>query len=231
MDKKIKNYTMLAVIYVAVFAIYNVLVFLIFGDKNDCFWISYAFMCVAFLGNLGIVLYTTKSKNMEAVFLGIPLVSFSVFHIAAEFFVSIVFMLFRNVASVQLTVSIQVILLLIFIIFAAAAILSKNAVESVTQTVSTNVANIKNLSVDVQMLETQCLDPELKKQLHKVAEAIKFSDPMVNDSVAQLDEMIRSKVTELKYCCQNNEKNEAIQICFKLESYISERNKRLMLSK
>ena len=72
---------------------------------------------------------------------------------------------------------------------------------------------------------------ELKKELHKVSEAIQYSDPMTNDSVAQLDEMIKGKVSELKYLCQSNNKAEAMQACFKLQAYVKERNAKLLISK
>ena len=70
-----------------------------------------------------------------------------------------------------------------------------------------------------------------KKQLHKIRDAIYYSDPMTNDYVAQVDQMIRDKVTELKYFCQSDNKNEALQTCFKLKAYIDERNAKLLISK
>lgn len=229
--KNYKNHILAAVMYAAVLAIYNVLVFLIFDNYNEIFWISYSFMTVSYLANIAVVMFSSKVKDVEAVFMGIPLLSFSVFHVIAELFASTVFIIFRNSVSVKLTVAIQIVLLLLFVAFAAAALLSKNAVETINKTVKVNSANIKGLAVDVQLLEEDCIDPELKNLLHKVREAIYYSDPMTNESVASIDEMIKSKITELKYLCQNNNKNEAMQVCYKLQSYIKERNSKLMLTK
>lgn len=226
-----KNHILAAVIYAAVLAIYNVLIFLIFDNFNEIFWISYSFMTASFLANIAVVMLSSKAKDAEAVFMGIPLLSFSVFHVVAELFASTVFIIFRGSASVKLTVAIQIVLLLIFVIFAAAALLSKNAVDTINTTVKVNSANIKGLAADVQLLEEDCIDQELKNLLHKVRDAIYYSDPMTNESVASIDEMIKSKITELKYLCQNNNKNEAMQVCYKLHAYIKERNSKLMLTK
>lgn len=233
MGKKmnVKQYVNMSIVFAAVFAIYNIIVLLLFEDKNDIFWISYGFMFAAFAVNVGVTVFSFKTLDTEAVFMGIPLLSFSVFYFFAELFASTIFMLFRDHASVKLTVSIQVIMLLIYIIFAALAIMSRNAVQAIEQDVKTKVAGIKNLSVDVKILEDQCMDAELKRELHKIAEAIRYSDPMANESTAELDELVKAKVSELKFQCNSNNKNAAVQTCYQLNSYISERNQRLILSK
>ncbi len=228
---KLKQYLTISIVYAAVFAIYNIIVLLIFNNKNDVFWTSYAFMAAAFVANISVTLFSFKTFDVEAVFMGIPLLSFSIFYFFGELFVSFVFMLFRGFASLKLTIAIQVIFLLVFIIFAAVAILSRNAVVGITKDVEDKVRTIKLLSVDVKLLEDQCMDKELKAELHKVAEAIKYSDPMTNPALADLDNMITGKVSELKYQCNNNNKNEAMQICFQLSAYISERNQKLILLK
>lgn len=233
MKKKlnVKQYITISVIFAAVFAIYNIIVLLLVGEKNNIFWISYGFMCAAFAVDVGVTIFSFKSLDTEAVFMGIPLLSFSVFYFFAELFASSVFMLFRNHAGVKLTVSIQVIMLLIYIIFAALALLSRDAVQGIEKDIKTKTAGIKNLSVDVKILEDQCKDSELKGELHKISEAIRYSDPMTTDAVSQLDELIKSKVTELKFQCDSNNKAAAIQVCRQLDSHISERNQRLILSK
>ncbi|MDD6097984.1 MAG: hypothetical protein PUB66_04570 [Oscillospiraceae bacterium] len=233
MNKKlnVKQYITMSIIFAAVFAIYNIIVLLLFGDKNNIFWISYGFMCAAFAVDIGVTVFSFKTLDTEAVFMGIPLLSFSIFYFFAELFASTVFMLFRNHASTKLTVSIQLIMLLIYVIFAALALLSRDAVQGIENDIKTKVAGIKNLSVDVKILEDQCMDGELKGELHKISEAIKYSDPMTTDAVGELDELIKSKVTELKFQCNSNNKAAALQICYQLNSYISERNQRLILSK
>ena len=226
-----KNYTLTAIIYAAVFAIYNLLAFLIFSDYNNIFWISYSFMTASLIANIVIVILASKKSDVEAVFFGIPLISFSVFHVAAELFASFVFMAFKTVVGVKLTVFIQAIMFLVLVVFGALAILSRDAVQNISDTVKVNGFNIKSLAIEVQLLENDCLDDELKKQLHKIRDAIYYSDPMTNDYVAQVDQMIRDKVTELKYFCQSDNKNEALQTCFKLKAYIDERNAKLLISK
>ncbi len=233
MEKKLnaKQYLTMSIVYAAVFAIYNIIVMLLFDDKNSIFWTSYAFMCVAFVANISVTLLSFKNLDVEAAFMGIPLLSFSIFYFFGELFISFVFMLFRSIVGIKLTIAIQVIFLLIFVIFAAIALLSRDTVESITKDVETKVQSIKMLSVDVKMLEEQCMDSELKAELHKITEAIRYSDPMTNEALADLDNIIKGKVAELKHQCNSNNKTEALQLCYQLSAYISERNQKLILLK
>lgn len=243
MSKQIekKQYARIAVIYAAVFAIYNIIVLLLFSDKNNVFWISYGFMCLGFAAVIASMIKAFKRTRpdgtyAEAIFWGIPLFSFSLFYFFGELFLSFVFMLFRNHASVKLCVALQVIFLLIFVIFAMLALLSRDYSSEVSDTVATNVRAIKTLSVNVAALERACEDAELKKQLHKVEEAIRFSDPMTNSSVSGMDVNIGNLVGELEEQClaagtDEASKASAMQTCARLLLEIAKRNDTLRVSK
>ena len=86
MDKKlnVKQYLTISVVYAAVFAIYNIIVMLLFNGKNEIFWTSYAFMCGAFIINISVTLFSFKTSDAEAAFMGIPLLSFSIFYFFGE---------------------------------------------------------------------------------------------------------------------------------------------------
>lgn len=235
------QYKRIAVIYTAVFAIYNIIVMLLFSGKNNIFWISYAFMCLAF--GAVIVSMITAFKRLqpggvasEAVFFGIPLFSFSIFYFFGELFMSFVFMLFRNQAGVKLCVALQLIFLLVFVVFAMLALLARDVSSQTANKVAENVRTIKFLSADVAALERDCSDAELKKQLHKVEEAIRFSDPMTNSAVSGMDLNISNLVAELEGLCQTAAsdpaaKDSAMQKCTLLLSQIAKRNDRLRISK
>ena len=221
----------LAVIYGAFLAIYNIIVLLLFNDKNAVFWSSYAFFTAATLLNVAIAIVCFNRPNMQAVFMGIPLFSISVFYMLAELFAGFVFMLFRNVAGVKLAVAVQAVMLLIFIIVAALALVARNATENVVKDVDTKSKTIKLLAVDVQMLEQHCPDAQLKTKLHKLYEAIYYSDPMTNEFVADLDTLISSKVHELKMTYHSGNLLMASQVCDMLLMLVSERKQKLILSK
>jgi hypothetical protein len=86
-------------------------------------------------------------------------------------------------------------------------------------------------TIDVEMLRDECKDPELKNQLRRLAEAVKYSDPMTNDFVADVDARIRQETFALQTYCQDGDVVAAKDSCTKLQRLYVERNKKLMASK
>lgn len=228
---KKKNSLMLGIVYLAIFLIYNLFVFLIFKGFNAVFWISYVFMVAAYLLHIVCVLSIAKNLSVRAVFFGIPLGAFSVYFVAAEFFASMVFMIFRRGAGVKVTVFVQAILLCVFIVIAAISIMTRDAVLHTDSKIKENVSFIKGINVDVEMLLQRSSDAEVKGALRKLSETIKYSDPMSSSVVATQEQMIMQYLTELRVKFDAGDMAAVKELCPKIELLFVERNKKLMVSK
>lgn len=231
MEPKKKNGLMLGLIYVIVFAAYNLLVFSIFGDYNEIFWISYGFMIAAYLIHIICVFLIVRNLSVRAVFFGIPLASFSVYFVCAELFCSLVFMIFKNQASVKVTVVIQALLLCVFAVIAIVSIMTRDAVSNVDTKIKEKVNFVKGINVDVEMLMQRAADPETTGALKKLSETIKYSDPMSNDAVATQEQMIMQYMAELRMMFDAGDMAAVKELCGKIELLFVERNKKLMISK
>ena len=91
-----KSWIMTAAIYLIAFAVFNLLVFVIANEKNGVFWMSYAFMCLAFVIQFVSMVLSLRSLETETVFMGISLASLSFYYFFAAIFVGAVFMFFQN---------------------------------------------------------------------------------------------------------------------------------------
>lgn len=231
MEKSKKFGMMTALIYFVIFVAYNLFVFLIFKNYNNIFWISYVFMVVAYLIHIGCAFYIGKNLSVRAAFFGIPLFSFSIFFICAELFVSFVFMIFKNSASVRVAVLIQALLLCLFIVIAVISLMTRDVVSDVDKKIKENVGNIKGLNVDVEMLIQRCTDAETTGALNKLSETIKYSDPMSNSAVATQDQMIMQYMPELRMAFDSGDMTKVKDLCGKIELLFVERNKKLMATK
>lgn len=125
-----KTLILFSIIYVVVFAVMNMLVFFVFNEKNNVFWISYGFMCAAFVIQIVSMFLAVKALEVEAVFFGIPLVSISLFYFFAAVFISAVFMIFQN-APVKLAIALQVIVLAVYLVIAVIALMARDTVQDV----------------------------------------------------------------------------------------------------
>jgi len=225
-----KNLVMTALVYLIVFGVYNMLVFVIFRTRSDVFWIAYAFTVVAFIVQVASMYLAFKNTSVETVFFGMPLASFSVFYLVAQICVGAVFMIFQGVGT-TIPIVIQLLVLAAYLVVAIIAIMARDTVQAIGEDIKQKVVQHKSLNVDVDTLLAGCSNPELKAKLRKLSETIKYSDPMTTAAIADVDQRIAYKLSELRVYCENNAVGEATQACSALELLFVERNKKLMLSK
>lgn len=84
---------------------------------------------------------------------------------------------------------------------------------------------IKSLQVDIEMLANSETDAETKAALIKLAEKIRFSDPMSNEVFVDLDTKISEKITALE---KSDNKSEIIA---ELDLLLTEWNKKAKILK
>ena len=229
-NNKTKNTVAFGLIYVILLAVFNLLVFTISKSRNDVFWLSYGFMTLAFVVQIVSMFMSFKSADVETAFFGIPLASFSVFYLCAELVIGALFMIFQ-MASFTLALVIQVLVLAVFLIIAIISLLSRDTVQQISDNVKEHVSNLKSVLVDIEMLMDGCTDPELKVALRKLSETVKYSDPISNDAVADVEQRIMRKISELRINIDDNQITDAKQSCADLERLYVERNKKLAISK
>ncbi len=231
MEQKQKNVLMTALIYFVLFVAYNLIVFMIFTNFNSVFWISYGFMLAAFLLHISCVFLICKNVSVRAVFFGIPLFSFSIYFVGAECFSSIVFMIFKDRASVKAAILIQALLLCVFIVVAVVSIMTRDTVQNVDKKIKDNVNFIKGMNIDVEMLIQRSTNADMTESLKKLSETIKYSDPITNPMVAVQEQMIMQYMAELKNTFDSGDMVQVKALCAKIEMLFIERNKKLMIAK
>ena len=87
------------------------------------------------------------------------------------------------------------------------------------------------VTVDVDVFIPQVGDPALKRALKKLSETIRYSDPMSNEAVADIEEQIMQTVNELRVNIENNKNEEAVQSCKDIEVLFLQRNSLLKATK
>lgn len=213
-----------------VFAVYNLLVFMIFTPEGPVFWMSYAFAVLAFgLQVVGMYL-SFKEFSVQAAFFGIPLAQFTLFYFFAELFVSTVFMIFRNI-NWKVPFVIQIVLLAIYAVVAIVTVWTRDTAVAVKENIQKKATNMRLNTIEIDMLVEGAKDPELKAQLRRLSETVRYSDPMTNDFVADLDARIKQETLALQMHCDDNNVAFAMDSCKMLQRLYVERNRKLMASK
>lgn len=208
-----------------VFILFNVIVFAVPTDKTITFWIAYAFTVVAFALQIGIWNAAFKAtETLKSKFLGVPIIYVGIVYLVLQLIAFAVFMIFPLIPS-WIVVMACALVLGISAICLISADVARDEINRVEEKVNQKVFYIRELQADVEMLAEQEQNPEIKTSLTRLAEEIRYSDPMSNVVLADLEARIREKVTALRTA------DHKLEIIAELDLLLAERNRKAKILK
>ncbi|WP_405353501.1 hypothetical protein [Ruminococcus sp.] len=220
-----KNKGMAYAVLAIAFVLFNVIAFAVPTAKTSTFWIAYVFAAVAFVSQIAIWKFTFKGADtLKSKFLGIPLISVGITYLIIQLIAFAIFMAF-SIAPTWIAIVVCALILGISAICLIGTETGREEINRVEEKVEKKVFYIKALQVDVEMLASTETDADTKAALTKLAEKIRFSDPMSNEVLSEIEAEITAKVKELKTA---ENKSAIITV---LDLLITERNKKAKLLK
>ena len=208
-----------------VFALFNVIAFVVPTDKTATFWVAYAFSVVAFAVQIPLwKIALGKKDTLKSKFLGIPVIHVGITYLIIQLIAFAVFMIFPML-PVWLAVVVCAIILAISALCAIAGQAGANEINRVEEKIKVKRAFIQFLQVDIEMLAESETDAETKSELKKLAEKVRFSDPMSHEMLGELESRISIKVEEMKTA---DDKKTIIR---EIEILLNERNKKCKILK
>lgn len=217
-------------------AVFNVVVFVVSGNTvglsnvTSSFWISYAFITLAFCGNLGCSFLFFREEKRNKAFLKIP----------ALYLAFCALVLSLIVGAVAMTVSaipywVGIIIDMLVLAFYAMAITKAAAAADIINTVETKVnektSYIKTLSVEASSLISRANSDETKALAKKVYEAIRYSDPMSVPELIEYEERIEREFFAFANSIKDNDIELATASADELINLLNDRNKKIELMK
>lgn len=220
-----KNKGMAYAVLAIAFVLFNVIAFAVPTAKTSTFWVAYVFAAVAFALQIAIWKFAFKGADtLKSKFLGIPLISVGITYLIIQIIAFAIFMAFP-IAPTWIAIIVCALMLGISAICLIGTETGREEINRVEEKVDKKVFYIKSLQVDIEMLASAEVDSDTKAALTKLAEKIRFSDPMSNDALADLEAEITAKVKELKTA---ENKTAIISV---LDSLLLERNRKCRMLK
>lgn len=220
-----KNTKLAYAVLGVVFILFNVIAFTVPTDKTITFWIAYAFTVVAFALQIGIWNAAFKAtETLKSKFLGVPIIYVGIVYLVLQLIAFAVFMIFPLIPS-WIVVMACALVLGISAICLISADVARDEINRVEEKVNQKVFYIRELQADVEMLAEQEQNPEIKTSLTRLAEEIRYSDPMSNVVLADLEARIREKVTALRTA------DHKLEIIAELDLLLAERNRKAKILK
>lgn len=189
------------ILWLVLLALFNVIAFVSVGwigyeKYTPSFWIGYGFIMASFFGQLGCAWAAFRAENLQKLFYNIPLFRVSYAGLIASFVVGGLCMLISPLPYWVgiLTCAITLALMILAVNKAA---LAAQLVAEVDEKVKTNTYFIRSLTADAEGLMAKAL-PENKAACKKVYEALRYSDPMSHEALADIEGEISLRFAALE---------------------------------
>ena len=208
-----------------VFALFNVIAFVIPTEKTATFWTAYAFSVVAFAVQIPLwKIALGKKDTLKSKFLGIPVIHVGITYLIIQLIAFAIFMILPTL-PVWLAVVVCAIILAIFALCAIAGQAGANEINRVEEKIKVKRAFIQFLQTDIEMLAETETNAETKAALKKLAEKVRFSDPMSHEMLCELESRITAKVEDMETS------SNKISLVREVEVLLIERNKKCKILK
>lgn len=220
-----KNSTKGYVILGILFALVSIVAFAVPTAKTATFWIAYVFTAAAFAAQ--IVVWKTalgKDETLKSKFLGFPVVHIGIVYAIIRTVAFAVFLFVPTLPAWSAIMACSVIAGISAVCMISADA-GRNEIERVEAKVQKKVFYIRELQADIELLADNESDAAAKTALTQLAEKIRYSDPMSNEQLADLENKISTKVAELKTV------SNKVEIITELNSLLDERNKKCKILK
>lgn len=232
-----KNFKYFGITWIVGFVLFNAITFLIpneiFGvtrfDKG-VFWIAYALITLSFIVELITAYKFIKEDSNEKMFLNIPLLRTGYSAIVVSILVGLIFMIFP-VLSAWIGVIVCLLIAGYFVIACVNASTVANVVADIDVKVKTKTAFMRMAIVEAENILARATTAEIKAEAKKVYEALKYSDPMSNPALDDIEQEIDNGLKELKKAVMGGDNLQTANTVRELLLLVKERNSKCKLLK
>lgn len=218
--KLLKGY----ILIVLVFIIYVMAV--IPFPKTAVFWTAFAFSLAAFLAQ-AYTLYTIM-KSQAAIkdrIYDFPLIRISALYLAVQLLTSLLLMGFSAKIPVFAAVLVEMVIL-------AAAVMGFFAVGAVRKEILSQdiqlkkkLAGMEELRSRVHLLISRCGEGQIRELLQKLAEEIRYSNPVSGEYSEEIEEEIAVLLEEVEAAALDGDVENTAEFCTQMKGLLRERDR------
>ena len=227
-----KSFKLYSIIWTICLLVFNIVTFVSSAQMNIIrgnFWIGYIFILLTFLGQLYCSYIVLKEENFKKMFYNISLLLVSYISIFLIMVIGTVCMIF----SVPMWISIVVCVVLTgsFAVITITTWFAINVVSNIDKEIKSKTFTIKKLSTDVEHLINIAQKEELRNICKKVYESLRYSDPVDNIVLSEINQQIQNEFKTFEDAINENDTEIAQVVSTELINLIDKRNKECTLLK
>lgn len=232
-----KSFKYFGITWIVGFVILNSITFLIpnqvFGvtrfDKS-VFWIAYTLITLSFFAQLITAYKFIKADGNERKFLNISLLKTGYTSIVISVIVGLVFMIFP-ILPAWIGAIVCLLVAGYFVIACVNAATVANDIDDIGKYVKNKTAFICTATVEAENIMVCAATSEIKAECKKVYEALRYSDPMSNPALDDIEKKISKGLEELNKAIMYNDNSKVLSITSSILLNVKERNSKCKVLK
>lgn len=225
-----KSFKLYIIIWTISIVTFNIISFVVPTAQRGSFWVGYTLITLMFIVQLICSYLFFKQDTKEKIFLNIPIITISYLALFVSIIIGSIFMAITKL-PIWITITISSLVTAFYLI---AVISMKPAIDNIANTdkkIKVQTLFIKSLNIEAQSLEQKTGNKEIKLMAEKVCEAIRYSDPVSDESLAGCENQITLKFKEFEKSVIENNAEVAEKTSNELIILINDRNQKCKLLK
>ena len=221
-----KNASRGLIILAIVLAVFSLIAFAVPFAHTAVFWIGYGFGVFAILFQLYIFKASfAGSGDAKSCFYGFPIARLGVYYLAAQVVLSLIEMALAGLIPAWPAVIVNALALAVALIGCITAETMRDEIVQQDGKLKKNVSAMRELQSMAASMVGQCSDEEMKSIVKKVADELRFSDPVSSEATAELEDELRSELVDIQQAIVEGDKDGAKALCGKMIGNLAERNR------
>ncbi len=194
--------------------------------KTDVFWAAFAFSLAAFWAQA----YTlhTIMKSQTAIkdrIYDFPLIRISALYLAIQLLASLLLMGFSAKVPVFVAVLIEMVILAVAVMgFFAVGAVQKEIIRQDIQ-LKKKLAGMEELRTRVQLLISRCGEGQIRELLQKLAEEVRYSNPVSEGNSEEIEEEIAVLFGEVEAAALDGDLENTEELCTQMKGLLRERDR------
>ena len=215
-----------------VLVVYNVLAFALPFPKTAVFAVSYLFSMIAILAQIYVIRTAFyRGEGVKSKFYGFPIAKLGVIYLAVQLIAGLVFMVLGLIVPVWLPLALYVVLLGIAAAGFVAADAARDEVVRQEVKLEKDVSRMREFQAKGRALVALNQVPEAARPLEKLAEDLRFSDPVSSEALTETEDQLAECLAQLQEAVSAQKTEQILSVCQEAERILAERNQLCKLNK
>ena len=218
------------ILLAVVAAVFSLIAFVLPVEKTAVFRIAYGCGLFAILFQL-YIFKISFDGDAKSRFYGFPIARVGVYYLAAQLIFSIAEIALASIIPLWVAVIVNALLLALAVIGCVTTDAMRDEIIRQDVQLKKDVSRMRELQSLAASMLAQCTDEDMKQTVKKIADELRFSDPVSSNATVELEEELKNQMADIQQAVTDGDAGAAKTLCDKLLGSLAERNRICAVSK